>query len=606
MATDIEEKSESLIEIMEGIDKGLIVFPEFQRDFVWDVDKTLDLFDSLVRNIFIGSIIYGIPADKIYIREIDNRERKSKGKRRKPLSVVELQLNGVDQPHLVLDGQQRLTSIYRALKGTDEIWFTVRRPNEIPDGFSSKELWDAESSKLIGDRRPPLEELLCEFSKSDADDRISVKLSDVYRYHENQREYRDSVKEFFLASDYYKHTLSDTSEEIIKASYDVYRDVFYDLLDLIKGTKRNHVVSYFLLNMSNEKFALFFERSNSKGIHLSFIDILVAKLYVNFNLRKEINDYNHGNKTQQPPKYPLRQETVIRAVAYLASKGTYVNKNYILSSLTAADFNEHWELVLELYDKTIQYLEKNNYLLDLSWIPSENMLLPLMMFLNNLPSKSFSQMTAYQKTFIDYWYWSAGFSKHYSGPSNEIMIMDASMLIRIAHNQPVDDKFFRRLNPNKVIESPEDLIDEIAKFNAPIYRSMMNYLSYRSNGITSWRNGNKTSEELDSHHIFPKEFLRDEEGVESIINRILIPKQDNVRIGKKAPSVYLNEMSQGNPEISQILEKESLIPSALITGELDDNYEEFLKLRSKMLYDVLYNELFSKTSDIQKEYVISS
>ena len=79
---DIREKSESLVEIVKGIDTKRIVFPEFQRDFVWDIDKTLDLFDSLVRNIFIGSIIYGIPSDEIHVREIDNRERKRKGKRK--------------------------------------------------------------------------------------------------------------------------------------------------------------------------------------------------------------------------------------------------------------------------------------------------------------------------------------------------------------------------------------------------------------------------------------------------------------------------------------------------------------------------------------------
>ena len=609
MTKDIDEKTESLVEIVEGIDKKIVVFPEFQRDFVWDIDKTLDLFDSLVRNIFIGSIIYGIPVDEIYVRDIDNRERKSKGKRRKALNVELLELSKVDQQRLVLDGQQRLTSIYRALKGTDGVWFTVKRPDEIPDGFSTKEIWDAESAKLMIERKGSLETYLNVFSKNDDEDHISIKLSDVYHIYEKSDFFAsDEIKSFFQSSEYYKEKLSDASPETINANFDIYKYVFTHLSYLITGSKGNHVVSYFLLNMSNEKFALFFERSNSKGVHLSFIDILVAKLYVNFNLRRAINDYNQENKGNGIYKYPLKEEIVIRAVAYLASGEKYVNKNYILSELTADDFKEYWDLVLQLYNDTIQYLEENHYVIDLSWIPYDNMLIPLMMFLNNLPSKSFSQMSAKQKSFINYWYWSAGFTKHYTGPSNEIMIMDASMLIRIAKNEKVDEKFFRKLQPGRIIESYSDLIDEIAKFNAPIYRSLMNFLSYRSTGVTSWRNGDKFSSGLDSHHIFPKEYLGDDEDVESIVNRILIPKIDNIKIGKKAPSVYLTEFLEGNENLAQILETEAFIPKSLITGDFDDKdkYYEFLELRAKMLYDVLEKELFSKTSEIQEKFVLSS
>ena len=607
---DIREKSESLVEIVKGIDTKRIVFPEFQRDFVWDIDKTLDLFDSLVRNIFIGSIIYGIPSDEIHVREIDNRERKRKGKKRKALAVTPLKLDGIDPPHLVLDGQQRLTSIYRALKGTDEIWFTVKSPDEINDGFASKEVWDSESSQLMGERNPSLEEYLHIFSKNDAEDRLSIKLSDVYKAHENPRVFRDSIHDFFTESEYYKNVLANCSDEIIKANFEIYRDVFDNLLYLIKGSERDHVVSYFLLNMSNEKFALFFERSNSKGVHLSFIDILVAKLYISFNLREKINAYNRDLPKNRPA---LKQETVIRTVAYLTSKAVdedriYVDKNYILSKLKPENFNEYWDLVLELYDKTVTYLEDNHYIIDLSWIPYDNMLIPLMMFLDNLPSKDFSQMTADQKRFVDYWYWTSGFTKHYSGSSNETIIQDARMLTRIAQNKKVDEKFFRKLNPKKTLESPDDLIDEVAKFNSPIYRSLMNFLSYRSTGVTSWRNGDKFSSGLDSHHIFPKEYLGDDEDVESIVNRILIPKIDNIKIGKKAPSVYLTEFLEGNENLAQILETEAFIPKSLITGDFDDKdkYYEFLELRAKMLYDVLEKELFSKTSEIQEKFVLSS
>ena len=49
--------------------------------------------------------------------------------------------------------------------------------------------------------------------------------------------------------------------------------------------RQEKLVAYYLLDTDEEKFALFFERSNSKGIQLDFIDILAAKLYAGFNLR---------------------------------------------------------------------------------------------------------------------------------------------------------------------------------------------------------------------------------------------------------------------------------------------------------------------------------
>ncbi len=57
MADSNRQNTESIIEIIRQIDVGNVVLPDFQRDFVWDESKTYDLFDSLIKDIFIGSII---------------------------------------------------------------------------------------------------------------------------------------------------------------------------------------------------------------------------------------------------------------------------------------------------------------------------------------------------------------------------------------------------------------------------------------------------------------------------------------------------------------------------------------------------------------------
>ena len=72
---DTSQKTESLSQLVADIDKGAVALPEFQRDFVWEVEKTYDLFDSFVKDIFVGSLIYGSPSFEITVREIDKRPK---------------------------------------------------------------------------------------------------------------------------------------------------------------------------------------------------------------------------------------------------------------------------------------------------------------------------------------------------------------------------------------------------------------------------------------------------------------------------------------------------------------------------------------------------
>ena len=51
MNNTITPDTESIINIVEKIDAGTVSLPEFQRDFVWDISRTFDLFDSLSKDV---------------------------------------------------------------------------------------------------------------------------------------------------------------------------------------------------------------------------------------------------------------------------------------------------------------------------------------------------------------------------------------------------------------------------------------------------------------------------------------------------------------------------------------------------------------------------
>ncbi len=190
MNNTITPDTESILQIIQRIDNETIALPEFQRDFVWDISRTFDLFDSLAKNVFIGSIIYGIPSFGLTVRELDTRPRKGVGSRKKLktsfISEDEIKIKTSTYNYkIVLDGQQRITSIYRALKGLDEVWFSFKSADELDEPYADKKISDI-----------PLEALLYEITGCEDTDHLSIQLSTVYKkISESLME--DDLKEYY-------------------------------------------------------------------------------------------------------------------------------------------------------------------------------------------------------------------------------------------------------------------------------------------------------------------------------------------------------------------------------------------------------------------------
>ncbi|MGD8781534.1 MAG: DUF262 domain-containing protein [Ignavibacteria bacterium] len=577
--------TESINSIIDGLTKGDIVLPEFQRDFVWDLAKNYDLFDSMVRDIFIGSIIYGVPSFEVTTRELDIRPRKGKGSRRnlelKSFTKDEIE-EKVKTEHfrLILDGQQRITSIYRALLDIDEVWFICKYDSELSGNGDVSNL--------------DLEDILYEFTGQEDEERLSIKLSDVYSIMK-EGYFEDDIKKNFF--DRLKYHQSKDGEEI-KTVFRRFLIITRKIQDLFK---REKLVSYYLLNTSTEKFALFFERSNSKGIQLNFIDILAAKLYVGFNLRQKIEEFE-----EEYPEFELNREIIVRAIAYIVTSGKEINRSSILAKLNAEHFDSWWDVVCTAFKDTLEFLSKNNFLINQNWLPYENMIIPLMMFYLEI-GKDFSQMDERQFDFIKYWYWASIFSQRYTSSSNEMIIQDSRILEKIAVGNKITDKsYFQKLR--SIITSADDLFS-YSKKGSVIYKGILNLINFHVQGFIDWKNSSKLNfnSKLDDHHIFPKEYLRKNNSqllpnmIDTVVNRTLIPKITNIKIGSKKPSVYLQELSKDNPNLEQSLTNH-LIDPLLIGGTLDDEYDEFINKRAKAIFEIIDNLLITNQSEIINQY----
>jgi len=586
------EQTQSIKDLILDIDDNKIYLPEFQRDFVWEISKTYDLFDSLVKDIFIGAIIFGIPSFDIAIREIDNRKKITKGKKRPALEVKTITKKEIEQINkvggnfrLVLDGQQRSTSIYRALKGTDEVWYIAKNEDEVLNN-------NFENAKL--------EELLEEIAGEQDTERLSIKLSDVWDIEQNDYDEEEIKEKFFYSTAYYKTYCTDEGFDS-KAEFRKFRNLRKKIADLFKSEK---LLSFYLLDMNLEKFVVFFERSNTRGVQLNFIDILAAKLYTgNFNLKEKIKEFE-----QQNPNHTLIPEIIVRSIAYIKSSPKEINRNYILTSLNAEDFKNWWDKLCKLYRITLDFLYQNHFIISQDWMPYDNMIIPLMNFLKEIGG-DFHQMNPQQKKFIEYWYWNSVFSLRYSGSSNERIIEDSNILIQIAKGRKINSaSYFNKLSKLQVL-SADDIYSFDKKANA-VYKGILNIINYQNSGLLNWNNDAKLSlnSTLEDHHIFPKNYLNQELATESekdlidcVANRTLIPKIQNIKISDQTPSQYLQEIKVVNPEIEKSLENH-LITKELLSGEYDKEYAFFVELRATAIFDIIKKRLIDPRDSIREEF----
>lgn len=596
---DTGQKTESIAQLVEDIVKDRVALPEFQRDFVWDIEKTFDLFDSFARDIFVGSLIYGIPSFEITVRELDGRPRSGKGSRvRLKLSSYTLEqienrvkVNGF---RLLLDGQQRATSIYRAMMGVDPVFFIALKDDELASHVRAKQ---------PGQRST--EQVLSEFRGEAVEGRVSIRLDDVYRILNGEASREKEKAALFLKS----NKIDGITADNVEASPE-FLTYLTQLKNLENLCRQEKLVAYYLLDTDEEKFALFFERSNSKGIQLDFIDILAAKLYVGFNLRANIEDFEEENPTLE-----LNREVLVRAISFHVSQGKEIGRSYILASLSHSHFTEHWEKFTSTYKSVHDYLRTSRLLIHPTWMPYENMVLPLMAFAAKIPRHDFSQISSDQAKFIRTWYWLAIFSRRYSSAAQTYALEDAQALEKAATgNFESIVSIIHRIQP--LVRSSDDLLVIHKKYDA-MYKGVLNLVNYESGGFLNFENGNPVSmaSSLEDHHIFPNDYPKknwqdvhgsvdSEIAIDCVVNRTLIPKLTNIKVSNKAPSKYLSEFKAQNSNISEALHSHMLTDD-LLRGDYDKDYDYFLVERAGAILNAVRVNITEVRASILKQFGIS-
>ncbi|MBB6090934.1 uncharacterized protein with ParB-like and HNH nuclease domain [Halobacterium salinarum] len=210
VSLDVDDRR--LDDVITQVGKGKYRIPEFQREFVWDRTDVVDLFDSIYKSYPIGSFFFWrVPHDMWdFFRDVDELQQPS---------LEEIQRSEFPEISFVLDGQQRLTSLYVTLNGMKYA--------------------DTDYSRIVFD----LDEETFKVAEGKADHLVRV--CDIW---DDKREVRDE-----LEGDRYE-AFTDCNDALTK----------YELPLII--VKTNEVES--VINI--------FERINQKGTRLSRFDIVNA------------------------------------------------------------------------------------------------------------------------------------------------------------------------------------------------------------------------------------------------------------------------------------------------------------------------------------------
>ncbi len=346
-----------------------IFLPDIQRPFVWKVDQIYKLFDSLMREYPISTLLFWeLKKESLDKIETENQTEIKLYKfvdSNEAASLEEINRDR-DEYSLVLDGQQRLTSLYIALKGhwsetsgrrkcQKELYFNViSGVNEDEDGI----LYEFE----FKDRDCGIS-FIEQNGEGETIDKVWVNVKKVY-----ERELGESRQRRQFVKELAKYDLGDDLSNIIDDNLDRFDDVL----------KKNGVINYFPENETDyERVLDIFVRTNSGGTKLEYSDLLFSKIKLKWTDAreefKELIDRISINNLEFDNDFILK--SCLLAYAEKSQDVRYMSSN--LGEEFISKIKGNWaSKIISAFGVSVDLL-KNFYITDKKLLTSYNAVIPI-------------------------------------------------------------------------------------------------------------------------------------------------------------------------------------------------------------------------------------
>lgn len=532
-----ENQSKKYDALFADIDTGRIKLPMFQRDFVWTKEQTAKLIDSIIKGFPIGTFIVWKTREELRaMRNIGNVTLPAAPKG--------------DAVSYVLDGQQRITSLYAVRKGI----ILTKDEQEIDYSQISIDL----SVDPDSDERAVV-----------VDSPEGVPSIPVHKL------LNGSVME--LVKDYMDHL-----EKI-----EIYRKRLtgYDFSVI--------VIPDYPIDVACEVFT----RINTGGTELTLFEIMIAKTYDverSFDLSREyellLDSKDNGKDLEDAHFNTIPSTTVLHCMAaYMVKR---IKRGDILK-LKKHQFIEMWPIVKNGIFTTVDYFRSHFRIPVSHLMPYDALLIPFTYFFIHKKGK---QPTAKQEKLLTQYFWWASLSSRFSSGMENKVAQDIEKMDQILKEEApdyrgeelqltLDNLLWRWFSPG----------DAFCKAILCLYayqqpRSFVNDHLVRVDN--SWL---KTANSVNYHHYFPRSYL-DKKGYKNwqancVLNITIVDDYLNKRsIGAKAPSVYMKTFRKDNKKLASTM-RSHLINDLDAFGIWDNDYETFLEKRGEIVLDELKQRL---------------
>jgi len=572
---DTSWKDFELLTLIKDAREGTLVLPQFQRNFVWSRDAITDLLVSILEGHFIGTflLLRTAPHDGLFAA--------------RALEGIDLDRDELKPNFMILDGQQRLTSLHYAFAAPPIPIRYAKNPYRFFLNLDTVVYGDLESA--ITSERADYAQKWGWLESEWQFENLTIPFTEIEHWDDWLKKYEDWVlaKGGYEAFDHYRKR---------------YREHWPKVINRLRTFR---VPSIIIENASSDdpktvaQVCAIFEKMNTKGVRLSVYDLLTARHYrygidMHELWEKTISDYPLLNQYSEG-KPDIFGVFVLRAIALLRKLDV---KSKTLINLSHVNFEADWERAVAYMEKALERITSTNPegfgVFAPKWMPYSTMVSPMAALLAYFEKNRFDHR-AYQ--LLRRWYWASVFTERYAGAVESLTYRDYQDIIAVLEGKDIVPQAIADAEGSIVNNQRFSLLEE-ARLNS-VYRGVMCLVALR--GAKDFFTGDSIEfHDLDDHHIFPKAYLkrqRQPDGspipdrhINSIVNRTLIASDTNRRIISRTPPAEYVKNRVPEAIATQIMASHHITPDALDAMRRND-FEAFLLYREKALVDEIRRQL---------------
>jgi hypothetical protein len=536
----IDVHSYELPDLIGDMKAGKLQVPRFQRDFVWSLPKIRALLDSMYKEFPIGTFfLWRAPTGS------------------PPLSrpLEELGLPGPrpdGEVTYILDGQQRLTSLFVVIQGKT---FDGRDYSRVCLDLETATRFDQNNEEGFDE---PL------FVARAPDDQQYVAVCD-------------------LVSPNHLHIYNGVPDEW-KPSFD-------------KAYRLFHRYPFSVVWIQEQTLAdaiEIFQRINQAGQRLSRYDLICANVWrPDFDLRKQIELLN---RRFSQSGFGRLDETVYTQTFSLILKDKCTTVAEL--SLATDEIVAAWNRVVRSLELAVDFVKHNLGVKRAEYLPYRGFLVVLAYYFYHAPN---SALSAREREALWHWFWRVTLSERYGSTSPSRMAEDALKLREVMKGQEATFDYPSKVNAETVART------KMSSSSSAIRNAFICMLALQE--PKNLKDGSPVNladdffsnlKRAERHHIFPVGFLKSRgwaaTAVHLVPNFCFIPADLNKEIGSRAPADYLAHFRQQNPQFEVVAESH-LLPVKAGAAVWNNDFQAFRTERAQRIADELNRLAGSKPGE---------